>query len=58
MDSEKLLAMLNEAGLDDEAKKELLSECIAALEPKDPEALNKAQKEEKDKAGELLGIEI
>ena len=58
MNSQELLDLLNQAGLDDEAKKELLSECLAALEPKDPEALKKAEEEEQKKAGQLLGIEL
>lgn len=58
MNSQELLDLLNQAGLDDEAKKELLSECLAALEPKDPEALNKAEEEEQKKAGQLLGVEL
>ena len=58
MQPQELLDLLNQAGLDDEAKKELLSECLAALEPKDPEALKKAEDEEKDQAGQLFGVEL
>lgn len=56
MNQEELLKMLRDNGLDDEAIKELLTEALAALEPKNPEALEEA--EEKNKASELLGIEL
>lgn len=52
MKPEELLQNLREAGMDDEAIKELLSETIAALEPQpQPE-------EEKQEASKLLGVEL
>ena len=52
MTPEQLLQTLRDGGMDDEAIKGLLSETLAALEPGDQEAAEKA------KASELLGVTL
>lgn len=59
MDVNELLEMLRTKGLDDEAIKNLLDEALATLNPDEEEfELGEEGLEEKDKASELLGVEL
>lgn len=58
MDAEKLLQMLREAGLEEEAIKKLLSDTLASLEGPAEEPEAPSEEEEKAEASKYLGVDL